>query len=108
MNIGNALARELGLEAVVFKVAFDGLILAVQGGRVDLINSGSYISAARQEQVDFIPYLNVGETVVVPAANNGSTTFPWPPSGIVRKGVDSRRLEARHPAQDLRPYCLLL
>ncbi|RWM43699.1 transporter substrate-binding domain-containing protein [Mesorhizobium sp.] len=47
--MGNALARELGLEPVVFKVAFDGLILAVQGGRVDLINSGSYISAARQE-----------------------------------------------------------
>ncbi|WP_292212283.1 transporter substrate-binding domain-containing protein [Mesorhizobium sp.] len=44
IDIGNALARELGLEAVVFKVAFDGLILAVQGGRVDLINSGSYIA----------------------------------------------------------------
>jgi polar amino acid transport system substrate-binding protein len=48
---------------------FKGLIVALQGGRVDLINSAMYINEQRAGQVDFVPYLKIGTLVVVQADN---------------------------------------
>ena len=53
---------------------FKGLIPALQGGRLDIINSAMYINEQRASQVDFIPYLKIGSLVVVQAENPAKIT----------------------------------
>jgi polar amino acid transport system substrate-binding protein len=69
-----ALSKKLGAEAKPMNMEFKGLIPALQGGRIDLINSAMYINPQRAEQVEFIPYLKIGSLVVVQAANPSKIT----------------------------------
>ena len=69
IEMGAALAEIMGLEAEISDMQFDGLIPALQGNRIDLINSAMYINPEREEQVDFIPYMVIGEAIVVPQGN---------------------------------------
>ena len=64
-----ALSKKLGVEAKPMNMEFKGLIPALQGGCIDLINSAMYINEQRAAQVEFIPYLRIGSLVVVQAAN---------------------------------------
>src|SRR4051812_27015186 len=52
-----ALAAKMKLKTNPMNMEFKGLIPALQGGRLDVINSAMYMNAQRAEQVDFIPYL---------------------------------------------------
>ncbi len=63
------LARRLGLRSQMSGMDFVGIIPAVQAKRIDAVASGMYITAARQEVLDFIPYLKIGDQMVVPAGN---------------------------------------
>jgi len=63
------LAGYMGLETEALDQDFDGLIPALNGGRIDVINSAMYITPERQEQVDFVPYMVIGEAVIVPKGN---------------------------------------
>ena len=65
----HAIAGYIGLEPVPIDLTFDGLIPALLGNRADIINSSMYITAARSEKVDFVPYLKIGEAIMVPAKN---------------------------------------
>lgn len=64
-----ALSKKLKAETKPMNMEFKGLIPALIGGRIDLINSAMYINPARSEQVDFIPYLKIGNMVIVQAGN---------------------------------------
>lgn len=64
-----ALAEKLGAEPVAKNMEFKGLIPALQGDRIDFINSAMYINPARSEQVDFLEYMQIGNRVVVQAGN---------------------------------------
>ncbi len=78
----NGLAEIIGLTTVPMDLDFDGLIPALQGGRGDLINSAMYIKPERSAQVDFIPYMVVGEAILVPKGNpKGITEVPLGLSG---------------------------
>ena len=48
---------------------FNGLIPAVQSGRVDMVVSDVYDTAAREKVVDFVDYLKTGLSVMVSSAN---------------------------------------
>ena len=65
LSSGDAFARKMGLKASPLNMDFKGLIPALQGKRIDMINSAMYIKPERAEQVDLIPYLEVGEEVMV-------------------------------------------
>lgn len=67
-----AVARTMNLEPVALNMEFRGLIPALQGKRVDIINSAMYITAVRQEQVDFVPYMLIGQQMVVRKGNPGN------------------------------------
>lgn len=69
-----ALTEKLGAKAVPMNMEFKGLIPALQGGRIDIINSAMYMNEARAEQVDFVPYLEIGNRVVVQAGNPAGIT----------------------------------
>lgn len=64
-----AIAQKMGLVAVPLNMDFNGLIPALQGHRIDIINSAMYMNPARARQVDFIPYMHIGEEILVKKGN---------------------------------------
>lgn len=70
IEMGEALAESMGLTAKATDLDFNGLIPALKGKRLDVINSAMYINDERSEQVDFVPYLQVGEALLVPEGND--------------------------------------
>jgi len=69
VDFGDEIAKRLGLAAEPMNMEFKGLIPALQGGRLDIINSAMYITQERAQQVDFVPYLRIGTEVIVRKAN---------------------------------------
>lgn len=64
--IGEAVARELGKRVEFKNLAFDGLIPALQTGRIDLIISSLTANEQRRQQIDFSdPYVKTGLAVLV-------------------------------------------
>lgn len=74
IELGAALAAKMGLAVAPLNMEFKGLIPALQGGRIDVINSAMYINEERAKQVDFVPYLRVGNEVVVRKGNPAGIT----------------------------------
>ncbi|WLI77374.1 ABC transporter substrate-binding protein [Kosakonia sp. H02] len=69
IDLITALSKELKLEPVAMPMEFKGLIPALQGKRIDIINSAMYVNPTRAAQVDFVPYLKIGSRVVVRKGN---------------------------------------
>ena len=63
------ISKRMGLEPNPMNMEFKGLIPSLQGKRADIINSGMYIKPKRAEVVDFVPYMRVGNQMVVAAGN---------------------------------------
>ena len=64
-----ALAKKMGLQSALMPIEFKGLIPALLGKRIDVIVSGMYINPQRQEVADFVPYVLVGNQIVVRPGN---------------------------------------
>ena len=64
-----ALARRVGLQSAMLGMDFVGIIPAVQAKRIDAAVSGMYITPARETVLDFIPYLKIGDQMVVATGN---------------------------------------
>jgi polar amino acid transport system substrate-binding protein len=74
IDLIDALGKKLGATPKAMNMEFKGLIPALQGGRIDIINSAMYMNPARAEQVDFVPYLKIGNMVMVQAGNPAKIT----------------------------------
>ncbi|WP_456697923.1 ABC transporter substrate-binding protein [Aeromicrobium sp. P5_D10] len=61
----NALAKELKVKVSYQETRFAQIIAGVKASRYDLIASTLYISAERSAQVDFIPYFQTGNSIIV-------------------------------------------
>ena len=70
----DALSKKIKVAPKAMNMEFKGLIPALQGGRIDIINSAMYMNPQRAEQVDFVPYLQIGNQVIVQAANPNKIT----------------------------------
>lgn len=64
-----AIARQMKLKSDVAQIAFTGLIPALEGKRIDVIVSGMYINPKRTRVIAMIPYVYVGNQVVVRQGN---------------------------------------
>ncbi len=69
IEFGAAVAAKMSLTPVITNMEFGGLIPALQGHRIDVINSGMYINPKRSEAVDFVPYMKIGNQIVVRKGN---------------------------------------
>lgn len=69
IEMGEAIAGYMGLTPKATDLDFNGLIPALKGKRLDVINSAMYINDERSAQVDFVPYMQVGEALLVPKGN---------------------------------------
>ena len=70
IDLGKALAKEMGLNFAVVNTPFDGIIPALNSKKFDIMISAMTITDARKQAVDFIPYFVAGESFVV--AKNSS------------------------------------
>jgi polar amino acid transport system substrate-binding protein len=69
IEIGEAIAARLGLQAEVVNSVFDTIIPALTGGKCDLIISAQNINDDRLTQVDMIPYFQAGQAFLVQKGN---------------------------------------
>jgi polar amino acid transport system substrate-binding protein len=69
IDIGTAVARQLGMKASFTNTGFDGIIAALQAKKCDAIISGMNDTPARAKQVSFVDYISVGQSVMVKAGN---------------------------------------
>jgi polar amino acid transport system substrate-binding protein len=65
VELGTALAKSMGVTAKWANTAFNGIIPALQAKQCDAILSQLYIKPEREKVVDFVPYLNSSNTVLV-------------------------------------------
>jgi polar amino acid transport system substrate-binding protein len=69
IDIGDAIADKMGVQAEWVTIGFDGFIAAVQGGTCDGYLGASTHTEERAEQVHFTDYVTVGRQYLVPAGN---------------------------------------
>jgi polar amino acid transport system substrate-binding protein len=69
IDLGDALAAELGVSATFINTGFDGMIDALKVERFDAIMSAMTITEDRSAQIDFIPYFNAGTDILVASGN---------------------------------------
>ncbi|KKE80759.1 basic amino acid ABC transporter substrate-binding protein [Oceanobacillus caeni] len=66
IEVAQAIADELGYELEIQDMSFDGLIGALQSGRVDMVMSGMSATEERKQNVDFSePYHRSGEMFIM-------------------------------------------
>jgi polar amino acid transport system substrate-binding protein len=69
IEIGQDLARRMGVKAEFANTGFDGIIAALLGKKCDAIISGMNDTPERAKQVAFAHYLSVGMSIMVPKGN---------------------------------------
>jgi polar amino acid transport system substrate-binding protein len=74
VELGDALAAQLNLKPDWANTAFAGIIPALQAKQCDAILSQLYIKPAREKVVDFVPYMNASNTILVNASNDKAIT----------------------------------
>lgn len=74
VDLGKALAEKMGLKTEFFDLDWDGVLPTLLGGRADVVLSGMFITPEREAQVAFVPYMQIGEVVMVAAGNPENIT----------------------------------
>jgi polar amino acid transport system substrate-binding protein len=69
IEIGQEIAKRLGLEPQIENSVFDTIIAAVNSGKCDIIISAQNITADRVKAVDMVPYFQAGQSFVVAKGN---------------------------------------
>jgi polar amino acid transport system substrate-binding protein len=71
IDIGNEVAKRMGMTAKFANTGFDGIIAALEAKKCDAVISGMNDTPARRKQVNFVDYLSVGQSLMVKKGNPG-------------------------------------
>jgi His/Glu/Gln/Arg/opine family amino acid ABC transporter permease subunit len=72
IDLGRAIARELGVKATFVEFRFDGIFPALQNGNFDLVMSAVTITPERSQSLLFTdPYLDAGQLIAVRRETSG-------------------------------------
>ena len=69
VDLITAIAKNMGLQANVVTTKFDTIIDDLNNKRFDVVISAVSVTPDRQKKVDFVPYFNAGESLLVQAGN---------------------------------------
>jgi polar amino acid transport system substrate-binding protein len=69
IDIAREVAKRVGREAEFHNIGFDAIVAALLGQQCEAIISGMNNTPERAKTVDFVDYLNVGQSLVVPKGN---------------------------------------
>jgi polar amino acid transport system substrate-binding protein len=76
VELGEAIAKELGVKLEWQETAFAQMISSLVTGRVDIVMAGMSDLPARREQVDFVDYLKTGAQFYTSQANAATIKTP--------------------------------
>jgi len=76
IELGEAIAKELGLKIEWQETAFAQMISSLVTGRVDIVMAGMSDLPGRREQVDFVDYLKSGAQFYTSQANGATIKTP--------------------------------
>jgi len=74
IDIGNYIARKMGVKARFDNTGFDGIIAALLAKKCDAVISGMNDTPERRKQVAFVDYLKVGQSFMVKKGNPENIT----------------------------------
>jgi polar amino acid transport system substrate-binding protein len=74
IDIGNYIAKKMGVTATFDNTGFDGIIAALLAKKCDAIISGMNDTPERKKQVAFVDYLKVGQSFMVKSGNPENIT----------------------------------
>ena len=69
IDLGKAIAEKLGVEHRVHVADWDGLLAGLQTKKFDAVMSAMNITEDRKASADFVPYIEMGQVVVVKKGN---------------------------------------
>ena len=69
VDLITAVAKNMGLQVNVVTTKFDTIIDDLNNKRFDVVISAVSVTPDRQKKVDFVPYFNAGESLLVQAGN---------------------------------------
>lgn len=69
IDIGNAVAAQMGVKASFKNTTFDSIIAALKTKKCDAVISGMNDTPDRRKQVNFVDYLKVGQSLMVKKGN---------------------------------------
>ena len=69
VDLGTAIAKEMGVKVEFINSGFDGLIGSLQSERFDAIMSSMTVTDKRKQEIDFVPYFTAGTGILVQAGN---------------------------------------
>lgn len=76
IDLITAVAARMGLQTKVVTTSFDTIIDSLVAKRFDVVMSAVSVTPARQQKVDFVPYFNAGESLLVQIGNPKNIKSP--------------------------------
>ncbi len=76
MDLARAIGKELGMKVEIHNISFDGLLNALGSGQINMIASGMSITEEREKKVNFIPYYESGQGIMVANGQKDSIKTP--------------------------------
>ncbi len=64
IDLANELAKNLGVTAEFVVMPWDGILAGLSSNRYDVIMSSMNITDERKKQVDFVPYISMGQVFI--------------------------------------------
>lgn len=100
IDLAKEVAKRMGVELKLRPVDWDGVILSLNKGDIDLIWNGMTITESRQEKIDFSePYLANRQVVIVAADSDIATKTDLAGKKVgVQMGSSSETAISREPA----------
>lgn len=70
VDLAKEIAKNLKVEAEFIVMPWDGILAGLAGNRYDMIMSSMNITPERSAQVNFVPYLNMGQVFIIKNGTN--------------------------------------
>lgn len=94
VDLAKALAQELKVKAEFIVMPWDGILAGLQSNRYDIIMSSMNITKERAAQVNFVPYISMGQVFVVKNTAKAVTNEKDLNGGTVAVQVDTTSFTA--------------
>jgi len=76
IDMATEISNRLGLQVQIVNSVFDTIIAAVTSGKCDIIVSDMNVTTDRSKQISFIPYLKIGQSMLVAKGNPKNINVP--------------------------------
>ncbi|GAB3341074.1 basic amino acid ABC transporter substrate-binding protein [Bordetella tumulicola] len=75
-DFSRLMAKKLGLKANILDTRFADLVLGLRANRFDMVASALYVTPERAKQIDYVPYLKTGSSLIVLNTSKNSPAVP--------------------------------